>query len=624
MAGRSILIVAICIIGFSYGLFFYLQSLVEEEFRESLFEQERARQIQSTVAIGQHIASDLVSISSRLELAASADEIRSGDLSNQRAAAILDRTLMEIYHQNSRQRGASPMTDFIIDGLYLVDRNGIVTLDIRKEMNLQGSDISSRSYVSDTKTLREPVFSTGYRGNDGVLRIAATHPIIGTDGTYRGMVVATMPTLAFFQYYGNIYDIKSQYMAVLDNDAIQLVHPVASFVGTSFFGEHTQNATGHNEILNNQIRTVMSGVPSNSIYEFVNGERFNSGYPIFFRGEPVYFVFIITPTSAIYSTTDGILSTQRIETFTVLVGTTVSVGVLIFLLAKWNSGLNREVEARTREIRQSHDKLARVNSQLEDSNKQLSIANEKMKEINLQLERNERTQKEFINVAAHELRTPLQPILALAEVMRQKTTDPEMVQITDTIERNARRLLQLSSDILDAARIEGQGLGLKREYFELNDSLLRAVQENLAQFQSKNVRLSFEPGAKSIVYADKMRISQVISNLLSNAAKFTQEGTVRINATRSYNDVLVTINDSGSGIAEDLLPRLFTKFATKSEKGTGLGLYISKNIIEAHGGVIWAQNNLDGKGATFGFTLPLSEPKAVPMRVADPPLRAEN
>ena len=192
--------------------------------------------------------------------------------------------------------------------------------------------------------------------------------------------------------------------------------------------------------------------------------------------------------------------------------------------------------------------------------------------------------------------------------MHAKTTDPEMLEIIDTIERSAKRLLHLSSDILDAARIEGQGLSVNRENLEINQLLLRAVQDHLPQFQGRNIRLIFEPGEKIMVYADKTRISQVVSNLLNNAAKFTTEGAVTLKIEKADGDgeVLVTIKDTGVGIDDDITPRLFTKFATKSEKGTGLGLYISKNIIEAHGGRIWAQNNVEGNGATFGFSLPLA------------------
>ena len=118
-----------------------------------------------------------------------------------------------------------------------------------------------------------------------------------------------------------------------------------------------------------------------------------------------------------------------------------------------------------------------------------------------------------------------------------------------------------------------------------------------------------------VIEADKHRIIQVISNLLNNSFKFTHEGiilvTTRKDNTNSGNQLIVSVKDTGTGIDPEILPRLFTKFATKSNRGegTGLGLYglyISKNIIEAHGGRLWAENNKDSKGATFSFSLPVT------------------
>jgi two-component system sensor histidine kinase VicK len=110
-----------------------------------------------------------------------------------------------------------------------------------------------------------------------------------------------------------------------------------------------------------------------------------------------------------------------------------------------------------------------------------------------------------------------------------------------------------------------------------------------------------------IIEADRERITQVISNLLSNALKFTEEGYILISTEKKGKDLLVTVKDTGVGIDQEVLPKLFSKFITKSEKGTGLGLYISKNIIERHGGKIWAENNADGKGATFTFSIPIGD-----------------
>ena len=115
---------------------------------------------------------------------------------------------------------------------------------------------------------------------------------------------------------------------------------------------------------------------------------------------------------------------------------------------------------------------------------------------------------------------------------------------------------------------------------------------------------------QSSVNADKVRICEVISNLLGNAIKFTTKEAGRnitIKAEKKDSQAIVSIKDTGSGIDPEIKPKLFSKFVTNSPGGTGIGLFISKSIVEAHGGRIWAENNADGKGATFTFSLPLTE-----------------
>src|SRR5215208_1479440 len=180
--------------------------------------------------------------------------------------------------------------------------------------------------------------------------------------------------------------------------------------------------------------------------------------------------------------------------------------------------------------------------------------------------------------------------------------------------RNAKRLQQLTEDILDVSKIETQSLKLKKEHFNLNDVISNAVRDYTKHIEkgssNSNLKLFYKPAADDmlsvVIEADKARLAQVISNLLSNAVKFTKEGTIFISIEKKDNHILVSVKDSGTGIDPEILPRLFTKFATKSFEGTGLGLFISKSIIEAHGGKIWAENNSDGKkGATFTFSLPI-------------------
>jgi two-component system, OmpR family, sensor histidine kinase VicK len=237
-----------------------------------------------------------------------------------------------------------------------------------------------------------------------------------------------------------------------------------------------------------------------------------------------------------------------------------------------------------------------------------------------QLKIHGKMQEEFINVASHELRTPIQVILAFTELLEHHPEKKdEMIQ---SIQRNALRLQRLAEDILDVTKIESKTLNLHKEKFNLSDLISTIIDDHRNNINKNDdgkdkVKLLYtnEKGP-FLVKADYARIIQSISNILNNAIKFTQEekergeegaGDIYITIEKKKDNeqqVIVMIRDTGIGIDSDMLPRLFTKFATKSTKGTGLGLFISKSIIEAHGGTIWAENNKDGKGATFAFDLP--------------------
>jgi signal transduction histidine kinase len=226
-------------------------------------------------------------------------------------------------------------------------------------------------------------------------------------------------------------------------------------------------------------------------------------------------------------------------------------------------------------------------------------------------------QKEFINITAHELRTPIQPILVLTEYIRNRTKDKEQIELLDVIIKNTKRLSNLAEEILDVTRIERGVLSLNKERFCLNGLVVETIKE-LRSILDNNKEIKFECDVHCsepvLTYADKSRIRQVLSNLISNSIKFVpKEGTISLRVERRKSDdgnnskeiVVVSIKDTGIGIDAAIMPKLFTKFASKSFQGTGLGLYISKNIVESHGGKIWAQNNEDGKGATFSFSLPI-------------------
>jgi signal transduction histidine kinase len=250
-------------------------------------------------------------------------------------------------------------------------------------------------------------------------------------------------------------------------------------------------------------------------------------------------------------------------------------------------------------------------------------------ELYKRLELQEKMEKEFINMAAHEIRTPVQPLLGMTDILmsqfeeeedeeepqeRGKKNKKEITVTKEEIEmiaRNAKRLERLTSDILEASRIESNTLKLNEKLIDLNENIRIVVNDEKSAIpRGMELKIIFEQRESTplFVKGDKSRLFEVLTNLIGNAIKFTDSGgtiTVTVEKSAAKNEALVSIKDTGKGIDSEILPRLFTKFASKSDKGTGLGLYLSKGIIEAHGGRIWGENNTEGKGATFRFTLPL-------------------
>ncbi len=227
----------------------------------------------------------------------------------------------------------------------------------------------------------------------------------------------------------------------------------------------------------------------------------------------------------------------------------------------------------------------------------------------------DKIQKDFINIAAHELRTPIQPILGMSDILYSRIEDNEQKMLLESIIRNAKRLKRLTNDILDVAKIETGSFKIKKERFNLDElitNLIAQYKTSTKEIDTNNSNLVYLAENRNfIIDGDKEKIYQVLDNLLCNAFKFTkglQCADIAIKTKKhDYNNVIiVSVKDTGTGIDKEILPKLFTKFATKSEAGTGLGLYISKNIIKAHDGTIWGENNLDGKGAIFRFTLPIA------------------
>jgi len=268
----------------------------------------------------------------------------------------------------------------------------------------------------------------------------------------------------------------------------------------------------------------------------------------------------------------------------------------------------------------------------------LKKANSLIRENLKKLQENEKLKDDFINIAAHELRTPIQPILGLSDLINRSLQDntreidtSELKNDIKVIYRNAKKLQKLTNDILDVSRIDSHILNLNTSRFDFVELVKNTIQDFATNSEKKEENVFIdcnflnETKLKEVldqsiwVEGDKARISQVLLNLLNNARKFTEEGKIAVTVLmkKDRKEVIVSIRDKGKGINSEVMNHLFEKFISGSDSGTGLGLYISKNIIEAHRGKIWASNNQNGIGSTFSFSIPV-ELRSMPESKPEP------
>ena len=585
----------ISIVVFSFTVFYSIQIVTEENVKNNLISEQIDRQQIASKSLSQHIGSDLTLVTAILDGLANSIHMQDGSLDPNKTNSMI----IEKYNS----------IDDIIDRIFILDKDDVVTTDLSHQgTNLDvGSSFSQREWVEEARNNLKPVFSKGFEGQ-GIYSIYIAVPMINRENNqYLGLIGASIPTEKFFSRYGNVHDINSQFLVVYDKSGtILTVGADKSLVGKNFFSKTVQSFITQNNILNNLTKNLLAGKPNVGVYDYGKTERINTGQPVLIQDTPTYFIQVVTPTKEIFAKTADTLFTERLKSYSLLTAVFASVAILTIFLLKWSNTLEKEVIKRTHELNRSNVKLAIMSQELKNSNLSLQKANN-------QLRQNDKLQKEFINMAAHELRTPIQPILGLTDVLLDKTSDPHQSQLLEVIMRNARRLQRLSGDILDVSKIESSSLKLSKTPMELNEVIQTVINdfENGSKLErNKNVKIFFQPKDSIIVYVDKDRIFQVLSNLLNNALKFTKHGTVMININlddRENNKaVKVTIQDTGIGITQELMPNLFSKFVTSSYNGTGLGLFISKGIIEAHGGRIWAENNSNGVGASFSFSLPIT------------------
>jgi hypothetical protein len=336
------IITIVSIVVISYGLFFYLQNNTESNIRNTLFEQQKQRQIESTRIISQHIGSDLSLVMSMLDGLANSLYLQQGDLYGDQTKKLLE----EKYNQYNT----------VINRLFILDKNDIVTNSLAPQgaETFLGQDFSLRDWIKETRATLKPVFSDGFE-RQGIYRIFITYPIIerGT-GEYIGTIATSIPTVAFFAHYGNVENIDNQFLVVFSKKGIMLANGASkTLVGQDFFSDYTQQFIRHNKILNDLTRNLLAGNSGYAVYNYGRGERLTTDYPIFVQGKPTYFIQQVTPTTSIYSQIQAALNMENIKLFSLLAVASAAIGVLIVFLIKWNSTLNKEVKRKTEELMES-------------------------------------------------------------------------------------------------------------------------------------------------------------------------------------------------------------------------------------------------------------------------------
>ncbi len=346
-AGKAKLLAVISIaliITMSYGIFFYLENTTEQNVRKSIFEQQLQNQLKDTEALSRHIGTDLNLVVDNLHGLANSIYIQQGDLSSNKIKKLAEETYVHLSNNNNNN---------IIDRLVIADKKGFETIGLaaKGQQSFAGTNIASRPWVKETITSKTFTFSNGFVGLDDKYRVAVGYPLTNLEnGQYMGLIGALLPFESFLSQYGNVHNSNSKYFVAYDKNATILTTAASkSLIGKNFFGDYVQQFIHHNKVLTDFVRNLLSGKTGYAIYDYGNGERLTTGYPIFVNDKPTYFIRIVAPTAEIYSQINDVLFAERVKMFSLIAGTTAAIAILIVFLAKWSS-LNEEVKRRAKEL----------------------------------------------------------------------------------------------------------------------------------------------------------------------------------------------------------------------------------------------------------------------------------
>ncbi len=527
-------------------------------------------------------------------------------------------SLLDIENDNIQRLfdSAQSSTKDLTNGYYMFDMNGeIISKTSNKsiEASYFGIQANSSDVFLSPNTRNTTYYSSIIDVNNQFPLLFVSYPVLKNNITinnstsqsnmsnFEGIVFTTIDLSKLGEFLQK--ELSPEFasnVGLIDKNGVILYSQNRNVVGKNYLTSEFQDLIPPEikDIYNNILTTSLTGGSGLRDISFNDNMTTIAYQPITLDGEFLWSLYISTPHSLASNVGYLINQQKNFSTIVIVVVGSMAFGIA-FLILSWNKRLEGAVQSRTVQLKKTNESLIESNSLLASANKQLEI--------------HDNMQKEFINVAAHELRTPIMPILGEAELIENDISDNEFASVSkeqiSSIIRNAKRLDRLAADILDVTNIEGKSLKLNKSTFDIDEILSELVTEysrHIENDQSKNKRLkiSYEP-IHARIFADRYRITQVISNIINNAIKFTDQGSIAIEGTMSSNELTIKIIDTGKGIDKEIVTRLFDKFVSRSEQGTGLGLFISKNIMESHGGTIIGYNNENGIGATFVFTLPI-------------------
>ena len=629
------------LLGIAYNT--YQNSLSNELLNQA------ATDIRSNAEIEVHAISEILersvdAVTDNLELIAEAPSIRNNDTS---AFNLI----------NLGQDISGNLTDFY---MWLDAEGKIVWISNLNESSYQkykGTDLSYRDYFSVPKETTEAYYSSAIDSNDNISRLYISYPIFNdsnigsasssSNAQFIGIVTAGIRIDRLGDFLQSTVPEKyNSSIGLIDKDGTILYTSTnQSLIGLNVFGEEFQSIMPSqvNESFNRLLRDSLT-IPTANVFDVAyQGNTASIAYqPVSLENNNIGTLYI-TASHNLAENVQKLINQQISFSFIIyIVIAAIALGFAFVVLTS-NRRLHTALDSKTYELRKTIDKLRASNDiltstdrSLKDKQAQLTTINKELLEAYEQLKVHERMQQDFINIAAHELRTPTQSIVGYTELLQHdynlnkqnpNDSDPSTQDSLEALRRNAIRLKNLTNDILDVSRIEAGTLRLNKERINLNEKIRNVVKDisntNL-QVAEKGLTIQFLNDKENVVIeyyvnADKSRLFQVLSNLINNAIKFAGiNGVISItldkteysmsgysNTVKENEYAFVRVIENGSGIDPEIQSRLFSKFATKSDIGTGLGLFIAKSIIEAHGGKIFAENNSDGRGATFTFGLPI-------------------